>query len=392
MARLRLALRLVLTMTFTFFLVGGSLASAQRPGTSSTEAEGYVSELTDLEVSFSDDWSIDDSEVIEDPAMRENLYLMSDMGILLISFNENLDTDPESLISDILDSLEADAESFDVVDEDSSRGFAWAVFEAELEDGTVVQGYADVDDSFSDDFLVLSMIYAEDADFVDQYELAQGTVEIDGDEIMGEFEVQEIEELIGGGSTSPDENEEEAVEEEGTPEDENVTETGDDGTQSRGASSDTHVFELADLELTVSGDIQINDVQFEEDAYEQILLVGGGAIGAVSVLDSPLDAEDTLDSFMGGFVSEMDDSQEIDSGVDGGVAWTVYEANIGGPMYVYATVSEDRVSGLHYLELIAAPMESFEDEFLTFQDSVQVDGVPMFADADVDDLITIIEG
>jgi hypothetical protein len=392
MARLRFALRLTLTFAFTFFLLGGSLASAQRPGSSSSnDAEGYVSELTELEVTFSDDWTIDESEVFDEEPMQENLYLASDAAILLISFNENIDTDPETLISDILDGLESDSESLDVIDEDSSRGFSWAVFEAELEDGTVVQGYVDADESFNDDFIVVSMLYSEDVAFIDQYELAQGTVEIDGDEIMGEFDVEELEELLGGGRSSRDD--EAAVEEESTPEDENVTETGDDGTQSRGASSDTHNFELVDLELTVSDGVEINDVQFEEDAYEQVLLVGGGAIGAVSVLDSPLDPADTLDSFMGGFVSEMEDSSEIDSGVEGDIAWTVYEANIGGSMmYVYATVTEERVDGLKYLELIAAPVDSFEDEFLSFQESVEVDGEPMFADVDVDDLITIVEG
>jgi hypothetical protein len=59
---------------------------------------------------------------------------------------------------------------------------------------------------------------------------------------------------------------------------------------------------------------------------------------------------------------------------------------------VYAVVDGDRFDDVHYLELIAAPVQIFENQFVDFQESVDVGGDPMFADIDVDDLIEVIEG
>jgi hypothetical protein len=384
MARIRVTLRLVMIFAMAFVALGGSQGSAQRPGTGTASGtDSYVSELTDLEITFSDDWELDNSDVQTD---QELVQLISDAGLLWVGFGEG--DDVETFRDDALDGLEADAADFTLIDEDTSRGFSWALADAELEDGTAVQVYLEVDDSLSEDYLFFTMLYADPADFVDQYELANDTVEVDGGAVLNEFDVDEIDEMIGGATAADDTS----VDDASTPDaDGNVTETGNDDSTATDGASDSYTFELQDLELTVTDDIEINDVQLEEGSYEQVLLVGMGSIGAVSLIESPLDAADTLDGFMSGFISEMEDGTEIDSGEDNGVAWTVYEATIGGSeMYVYATVDDSRFEDVHYLELIAAPVGTFEDEFTTFQDAVQINGDDMFAGIDIDDLLGII--
>jgi hypothetical protein len=366
------------------FIAYGGQVSAQRPGVGGSDAGSYVSELTDLEVTFTEDWELDDSEVSQDEPELENLTLVSDAGLLMIGFVAA--DDPEGYLAEMIDNLEQDAESFDVVDEDASRGFAWAVAEAEFSDGSTVTAYLDVDDSYTDGYLVATMLVADPGDFLDQYELVNDSVEIDGEQILGEFSVDEIDEILGGATSTTQDAE-------ATPDDTNVTETGDGGRDGQGSSgSDSYVFEIVDLEVAVSGDVEINSVD-TDDAYEQVLLVGSGSIGVVTVFESPLEAEATLDAFMSGFLGELDSGEQIDSDVDGSVAWAVYEAEINGdPTYIYITVDDARIDGFSFIQLIAAPVDMFEDEFVAFQDSVEIDGDPMFADVDVDDLLLIIEG
>jgi hypothetical protein len=89
----------------------------------------------------------------------------------------------------------------------------------------------------------------------------------------------------------------------------------------------------------------------------------------------------------------MDDAEEIESGETGGVAWSLYEVTVSdSEMYVYAVIDGNRFDDVHYLELIAAPVQIFEDQFVDFQESVDVGGDPMFADTDVDDVLDVIQG
>jgi len=378
------------------FVALGGQASAQRPGAGGDDEPqqgSYVSELTDLEITFSEDWELDDSEVFDDEPATENVYLFSDAGSLTLSFiSVDAYEDPEELLTDYLDNMEADADVFDVVDQDANRGFAWALVAAELSDGTAVTMYVDVDDSFSDDFFLVATLYAEEGDFLDQYELVNDTVEVDGGQILGEFSVDEIDEILGGGSTSRGDDQQ-AVDDEPTPDDTNATETGgDDANNDRGSSTDSYAFETVDLEVTVSGDVEIDDT-FESRGSEEVLLLGSGSIAQVRVFEDPSDPEDALSDYFSDFLSGMDDGEEIDSGVESGVAWAVYTVTTGGlEFYVYATVDDSRFEGLNYLEMIAAPVDAFEDEFISIQESVEVDGDPMFADVDVDDVLQIIEG
>jgi hypothetical protein len=208
-------------------------------------------------------------------------------------------------------------------------------------------------------------------------------------------DAEDIEDLLGGGSTTEARGgERDATPESGRTRGGNESETGDRGQGGDSANGEnSHQFADADLVVTVSDDIVINDVQVLEGSYEQVLLVGGGGIGAVSLLDNSVDADVTLEGFISGFVSEMDDAEEIDSGEDNGVAWSLYEVSVDDQdMYVYATVDGTRFDNVHHLELIAAPVEIFERQFVDFQESVDVDGVTMFADTDVNDLMDILKG
>lgn len=380
MSRIRTTLRLVLIASMIIAALASSQVSAQRPGASTTGDEGtYASEMTGLEFTWSDDWELAGTDVSDE---EEILELESEFGILFTGFG--LYTDAEEARDEVIGGFESGFDEITTIDEDESRGFAWTMVEGVSGTGESVFVYVEVEEDVEDDWDFITVIATGGDVFVDQYELVNDTVEMDGVALVSELDVDEVEELLESSTGS--------VDDESTPDTgaRDETETGRAGADDDGAS-DSYVFETADLEVVVSGDIEINESQIEDDVYEQILLVGVGSIGAVSLLQSPGDAEDTLDGFMSGFLQEMEDSQEIEVDVDGEIAWGLYEANVGGmDMYIYAVVNDDLHDG-HYLELLAAPVDFFEDEFIAYQESVEVNGTGMFDGIDVDDLLDIID-
>lgn len=383
MSRIRTTIRLLLVFSIMIAALASSQASAQRPGTSSTSDSetAYESELTGLEYTWSDDWELSTSDASADD---ELIQLDSDLGFIRTGFAIS-EEDAEWGRDEVLGEMRMDVEVFEVIDEDSNRDLSWSLVALEETPGESLIVYVEVVEDFSDDYELLTVLAAGEADFVEFYELAYDSIEIDGDPLLDQFDPGDIEEILGSGATAP--------EDEASPSASgNESETGradDEGAS--GSTSDSYAFETADIEVIVSEDIQVDEAQVEEGSYEQILLVGVGSIGAVSLIQSPLDPESTLEGFMDGFMDEMDESRVLETGVDGATAWGLYEATVGGmDMYVYATVSDDAYDG-HYLELIAAPADFFEDEFIAYQESVEINGASMFDGIDVADLLDIID-
>jgi hypothetical protein len=370
--------RVILAMSMVVVALLGSTAAAQRPGTTAIDEGVYQSELTGMEFSYTEDWSLTASEVTDEDELIE---LDSALGFVRTGFALSED-DAEWGRDEVLASVSEDVATLQVIDEGTNRVLSWALAEVDVDAGEMLFLYVEVVEDFVDDFELVTVIAAAEGDFVDLYELAYDTITVDGGPILDQFDADEIAGILDVPPTA-------IGDEDATPvAGEDESETGRAGSER--TSPDTYLFEMEDLEVVVTGDVEINEIQFEEDTYEQVLLVGVGSIGAVSLIVSPFGAEQTLDGFIGGFMSEMEDSAEIESGYDDGVAWTLYEASISGlDMYVYATVNDDIYEG-HYLELIAAPVAFFEDEFLVFQDAVQVNGQGMFQDIDIDDLLDII--
>lgn len=385
MGRIRTTLRLTLVVSILIAALVSGQAYAQRPGSSSNDDEGtYESELTGLEFTWTDDWELSNADVTGDE--EEILELESDLGVLFTGYG--LYSDAEEARNDVSGGFESGFDDVEVIDEDVSRGFAWTLVEGISATGDSMFIYIEVEEDVVDDFELITVIVGSEDTFLDQYELVNDTVEMDGDALLGEFDVDEIAELLEGGVAITDE-------EEATPDtgDDNQSETGrGDDEDASSSAGDSYQFETGDIEVVVGEDVSIDEIQLEEDGYEQVLLIGVGSIGAVSLVQSPFDAEQTLEGFMGGFLQEMDDSRELEVVTEGGIAWGLYEANVGGmDMYIYAVVNDDLYEG-HYLELVAAPADFFEDEFVAFQESVQVNETGMFDGIDVDDLLAIIEG
>lgn len=373
--------RMIMTLAMMLVALAGTTASAQRPGTTVIDEGVYQSELTGLEISYSDDWVFTGADVTDEDELVE---LDSDLGFVRTGF-AILDESAEEGRDEFLAIVSEDVAALEVIDQGTNRVLSWALASVEVETGEQLVLYIEVVEDFVDGTKLVTLLVGAEDDFVDLYDLAYDTITVDDDPILDQFDADDIADMLG---TVPGT----AGERDVTPvvvEDE--SETGRGGSdRDTSAESDSYVFEMEDIELVVTSGITINDIQFEEDSYEQVLLVGVGSIGAVSVIASPFDAESTLDGFIDGFMSEMEDSLEIDRGFDDGVAWTLYEASISGlDMYVYATVNDDLYDS-HYLELIAAPVDFFEDEFLVFQESIEVNGEGMFQGIDIDDLLDII--
>jgi hypothetical protein len=373
--------RLIMALAMLLVALAGSTASAQRPGTTVVDEGVYESELTGLEISYSDDWIFTGADVSDEDDLIE---LDSDLGFVRTGF-ASLDESAEEGRDEFLATVSEDVANLEIIDEGTNRVLSWALASVEVGTGEELVIYVEVVEDFVDDIKLVTLLVAAEDNFVELYDLAYQTITVDDDPILDQFDADDIADMLGTiPGTAGDQDMTPVV-------DEDESETGRAGSdRDSAAEADSYVFEMEDIELVVTGDVDINDIQFEEDTYEQVLLVGVGSIGAVSVIVSPFDAESTLEGFIDGFMSEMEDSVEIDNGFDDGVAWTLYEASISGlEMYVYATVNDDQYDS-HYLELIAAPVAFFEDEFLMFQDSVEVNGEGMFQDIDIDDLLDII--
>lgn len=403
MTVVRTLTRWAMIATMLVMALPGGQASAQfledRRDEEEATAGSYMSEISGLEITFTDDWEITDSEVYPGPPEEELLQIESDSGALMLAFSGMEDAEESRDL--LLDEFTAGFEEMEVVDEDVSRGFAWSLVNA---DGATI--YVEVEDGYVDDLQLVTIVMASEGDFLGHYELVQDTVQVDGDSVLNEHDAGDLEDLLGAGATTTTTTRggrEEEPEEEATQESTGSTRTGERGSatgndretgQERGGSEagDEYLFESEDLEVAVRGDLSIDSSQVEPGSYEQILLVGTGSIGAVSLVTNELAGPETLEGFMTGFTGEMDGAEEIDSGVDNGFAWTLYTADLGGTeMYVYATVQEDRFADWHLLELVAIPTSMFEDEFVSFQESVEIDGDPMFVDSNVDDLIDILD-
>jgi hypothetical protein len=76
-------MRLVLLMAVAISALGGSQASAQFLN---DDESVYVSEVTNLEVTYTDDWELGDATVYDGPPEEESLQLLSDYGALSLAF------------------------------------------------------------------------------------------------------------------------------------------------------------------------------------------------------------------------------------------------------------------------------------------------------------------
>lgn len=356
-------------------LTGGAMPVAAQSLDRSDDT--WVSELTGVEISFSSDWELADERVAPD-AENELIILETSDGFLMVGFGST--DDVEASIASTIDDIEGAEQVDGAVEPDFAWGFASVADPA----SDVRHLYIEAENAYVDDFQIVAGLFGGDS-FVDLFELTQESVSVDGGYIFVEHDADDLEAMIG---ESPE------ADDQATPTDDgNMTETGGSGRESTGSEdAETYAYEQADLEVTVSAPVSISDVQIEEDTYEQILLVGSGGVGTVSVLSNEVNPRNTLNGFMAGFTGEMEEAREIDSGVEGDVAWTMYDVSFdGSEMYVYAIADGSQFEDMHLLQLFMAPQRMFEDQFVTFQESVEVNGEGMFTGIAVDDLISLAE-
>lgn len=356
-------------------LTGGAVPVAAQSLDRSDDT--WVSELTGVEITFSSDWELADERVSPD-GESELIFLETRDGFLMIGFGST--DDVENTIASTI----GDIDGAEQVDGAVEPDFAWGLAQVADPDSDVQHVYVEAENAYVDDFQLVAGLFGGD-DFVDLFDLVQESVSVDGGYVFVEHDADDLEAMIGEAPVADDE---------ATPaDDENVSETGGSGRDSAGSEEpETYAYESADLEVEVSSPVSISDVQIEEGTYEQVLLVGNGGIGTVSVLSNEVSPRNTLNGFMTGFTGEMEEAEEIDSGVEGDVAWTMYTVSFdGSDMYVYAFADGSQFPDMHMLQLFMAPQRMFEDQFVTFQESVLVNGEGMFTGIDVADLIELAE-
>ena len=195
---------------------GAILPVTLREAAAQSTATSYDVETTGDEVTWSDDWSLnEDSTGVG--STGELVYLVDSDTESIVQL---LYFDPESDIEDTLDQLidlaGGSADSVDIIDEDAGRNDGYILAEAHIgEVDIAVYARADA----GDDALVATVLIAETSTLGDVLERAQDDIEVNGDGVFPDEDADDLQDLIDGAATDDDD---------ATPTEEATAETDDD--------------------------------------------------------------------------------------------------------------------------------------------------------------------
>jgi hypothetical protein len=345
----------------------GSAASGVGAQSLDAASDSYVSELSGFEIEV-----IDDEFEIVRTALQEYehgegevVQVSSTTAQIQISFFDDTDTNLETLEL-YSDAFSGDVDDFEVLDqgEDGDTVYLFAV--ATYQEASFLY-YLSVTEDVTDNVDMLQQIYAPDTTFIDDLKVAQDSILIDGDGFLEDVDADDLASLADlptGMQDDPEETQEATVEDDPGEEPDSGTRGSLDG--------ETHKFELSEAELVLSDDVSVTNVLLQEPVVEQVQLQlsDSEAVG-----------------------SGMDALENLGTDADRSSAWSLDVGTVNGEeTVIYIRVDQSRYEDVHYIEMMIGPEETFMEDLQAFGDGVEIDGVPMYADADVDLLEPLLEG
>lgn len=396
MNRLTNAIKLVCFLMVALATTLGTAAGPVAAQGTSSSGDSYVSELSDLEVEVFGDFEITDTQLQSYPEGEgEFVSIESPDALLQVAFFDDTD-EPESTLELFVDAFSVDADDFEVIQDGSNRDQVWSLSRATL-DGDQLVHYVSVTPDVVGNVDVMTVLIATPDSFLDNLEAAQDDVTLDGDGLFLEVDVDDIATLLEGGSTpvtTETESETETVTETAT-DTTSDTDTGRGSTSTRGGAN-TVESEVTGLEIEVDDPWTISESQvFEGDAGdEEAFTINSSRANGNIAFFLHEDADAALDGFLSGFDTSAQSRETIDTDYRRGVAWSLDNAVLGDGTEVIVYTQVDENLDPDYLVLVAvlATPEEFADEFESAQESMAIDGEPVFADVDIADLEDLIAG
>lgn len=391
MERLNRVLRLLLLAMVTVVGPLGATAGIASAQGAATAEDTYVSELSDIEIEVSGDVQIADSYTEQyEHGEGEIVELESPGAIMQVAFFDDTD-DPETTIELYNAGFENAAESFAVVDQGLAGDVAWSLASATLS-GEDVYYYIRVAPDVVGNVDVMESIAGPADGFLDEFDLVQRDVLIDGNELFAGVDSADLEALIaagGSGTSVPDEDDAGTT---GTA----VPEDDDAGTTGTTAAGDVFVSEISGIEIELAEPFVVSDSQIYgsgAESEESVTIQGNYSSVPVGFFIGD-DAQTSLEEFLTGFDGSAQERTEIAGGYEDGVAWTFSEAVLGdgAEVLMYISIREDASPDYLVMQGMIGQTDAFYDEFALAQESILIDGEMIYPDITAADLEALAEG
>jgi hypothetical protein len=267
-------------------------------------------------------------------------------------------------------------DDFQILEQGAAGDMVWSMSTAMLDDAEFYH-YLSVTPDVVGNVDVMTVIVASPDFFFESIEAAQDDVTLDGEGIFAEVDIDELQAIAEGG---------------GTP----ASGRGDTGSTATAAGNVT-ISEVTGLEVEVNEPWVITDAQtFDEatETEEAFTIQSDLANGNIGFFVGS-DAEASLNEFRDGFATTAQELEAVASDYSDSVAWSLNNAVLGDgtPVVLYIEVREDVDPEYLLLVAVLAEPENFEDEFTSAQESMSIDGEPVFTDVDYSDLeVLLTEG
>lgn len=400
--------RLVTFLMIAMLAIPGMLTSeTAAQGTTAASDTSYESQLSGLAVETAGDFTITDTSVeTYDQGDGEIVTIESGVSLVQVAFFDDADT-AQTTVDLFNDGFSSEADDFELLDQGTEGDAIWSVSSATV-NGSEFVFYISVTADVTGNVDVMTSMTAPADEFLTSLEDAQSDVTLDGDGIFAEADLDALDSVLGGSATASTETPQSstgttATTTKGSSKTTTGTTKGSEGTtsttgqsQTQSGSGDVTVSEVTGIEVETSGDWQVSGTQVYDDSEpreESFQIQSPQANGYIGFFYGS-DAQKSLDGFLGGFDSSAKSRDTIAADYQDGVAWSLDNAVLGDgtEVYVYTEVREGLDPEYVVLSAVLAEPDTFIDEFTGAQDSITLDGDPLFLDVDATNLEQLITG
>lgn len=372
--------------------------------------DSYEFEIVPAELSVSGDIEIADS-FYDEPAAEQVQLERPENGTFAIVQLMQTPMDPEGTLDAILGSFDSSLDSVENLGSDADATSAWSLDIGEAEgDEAVIYLY--VDSERYDGFHYVELIFASEATFLDDLDAFNQDVEVDGEDMFAQADVDELENLLDGGSAPDDPEDEDSGTSSrsredakiGTGEEEEGTDSGENGTGRDETDEDTGELDLESQGLISESEFEslqhgvvvewdeaiwgvdttwdLSAVSDEDTGIDSVILFwqDGNASMLIQIMpadgSTPEDFVDTWESDDYVIDSVHEDAEILlaDSGPDSGaVVYLTYDSDGGEVVLVQEVIDIDGGNTVGVVTMFASP-EEVAAAYADAEDAVSVDG------------------
>ena len=169
------------------------------------------------------------------------------------------------------------------------------------------------------------------------------------------------------------------------------------GAQDQEFTPELYTSELSGFDVEASGpQYQITGAvmeHYQTGDGEIIDIEGEVATLEVSFFDDEDAPDDSIDAYLSGLDGAGIEYEELERDVDGDVTYSIVVITYGGTeMIYYVQVTEDITGNVDLFETILTGIDFFEEDLATAQEEVTIDGTPFMDTADIEGVLSVVEG